>query len=473
LCGYLPLALRIAGARLAASPQWIGEELVAELANERTRLAALETSGGDISVRAALDLSYRGLTAEIAATLRVIGVLPLGAVGPHLVAVLCDVEVAEARRRLRLLAAHHLLTEPRRDRFTLHDLVRLYVRDLAEAKLTQAQRDGFLAGAVRYYQAVADRARRRLLRIVDPLDFTGLLTAKDSEATPRFSGFDDALDWFAEEWPNLLAVVEAANAAGSHEEAWQLARVAHTYRVVRPWWDEWARLVELGLTAAEASRSELGRCWMLISRCAVALTFGLTEGSLADAEAALAIANRLDDDRLTISAEIHVGCALALSGRDDEAIDRLRTAIEETERIGDLALRGQALNNCAEAEKRAGRYAEAIAHQLCSLRVDRELGDDSYAVVSLNNLAELHLATGDLTEAERRARESIELTVARGFVLQESVARLTLGRALGARGDVAGAREQLAAALDLHERVSAQVAGDIRAELDKLPAVDA
>ncbi|WP_245975715.1 AfsR/SARP family transcriptional regulator [Amycolatopsis palatopharyngis] len=471
LCDYLPLALRIAGARLAESPQWIGAELLEDLANERTRLSALETDGGAASVRAALDLSYRGLDSEIALTLRAIGVLPFAEVDPRLLAVLCDVEVGEARRRLRLLVANHLLVEPQRDRFTCHDLVRLYVRELAEAELTEAERSELLACAVRYYQVVADRARRRLLRIVDPLDFTGLL-AEASAALPPLNTFDEALDWFAGEWANLLSVIEAANGSGAHEDAWQLARVVHTYRVVRPWWDEWTRLVELGLTAAEAAGSELGRCWMLISRCAVALTFGQAEGSLTDAETALDLARRLGDDRLRISADIHVGCALVLSGRDDEAISRLRTAIEETERNGDLALLGQALNNCAEAEKWAGRYAEAIDHQRASLRVDRELGDDSYAVVSLNNLAELHLAVGEPIEAERYARESIELTVAREFVLQEGVARLTLGRILGARGDVSAAREQLRVALELHERVSSRSAVEIRAELDRLRPAD-
>ncbi|SFB60372.1 DNA-binding transcriptional activator of the SARP family [Amycolatopsis marina] len=472
LCGYLPLALRIAGARLAGSPPWIGEELLKELADERTRLAALEADGGEASLRAALDLSYRGLAAEHAATLRVIGVLPLGAVDPHLIAALCGVEVGEARNRLRLLASQHLLAEPRQDRFTPHDLVRLYVRDLAETELTGAERAELLADAVWYYQAVADRARRRLLRIVDPLEFSGLLP-EGSAVVPALATFDEALDWFAAEWANLLAVIEAASAAGAYEDAWQLARVAHTYRVVRPWWDEWSRLVELGLTAAEAAGSELGRCWMLISRCAVALTFGLAEGSLTDAEAALDIARDLQDDRLRISAEIHVGCALVLAGRDDEAIARLLTAIEETERTGDLALQGQALNNCAEAEKRAGRYSEAITHQLASLRVDRKLGDDSYAVVSLNNLAELHFALCEHAEAERYAREALELTVARGFVLQEGVARFTLGRILGARGNVSGARQQLTAALELHERVSPRSAVDIRAELERLRPADA
>lgn len=234
--------------------------------------------------------------------------------------------------------------------------------------------------------------------------------------------------------------------------------------MVCPLWDEWTRLIETGIAAARGSGSELGRYWMLISRCSVALTFELPEGSLADAEAAFEIASALGDGRLVVLADIHLGCALALSGRHDEAIERLRQAVRETERTKDLSLRGQALNNCAEAEKRAGRYLEAIELQLSSLEIDRKLGDDSYVVVSLNNLAELNLGLGELEEAERYAWESIELAGSRQFTLQEGIARRTLGRALRAKGAFDGAREQFGLSLGLYERASARLADDLRDE---------
>jgi DNA-binding SARP family transcriptional activator len=449
LCGYLPLALRIASARLAAGPQWTAKELVDEMSNERTRLAALDVDGSETSVRAALDVSFRGLPPEVADTFRLFGVLTCASAGPYLVAELIGTSVGEARRRLRTLAGHNLLTETARDVFSPHDLVRLYLRDLAESELTREDREAMLAASVRYYRSAADKARRRLLRIVDPLDFTALL---DDEHTPMFTGFDHAQSWFEAEWPNLLATLEAAAAAGLHEDVWQLARIAHTYRVVCPLWDEWTRLVEIGIAAARASGSELGRCWMLISRCAVALTFERPEGSLADAEAALEIATALGDARLVTTAEIHVGCALTLGGRYDEAIERLSRAADQAERTGDHALRGQALNNCAEAEKRAGRYGDAIAHQLASLEIDRKLGDDSYAVVSLNNLAESNLRLGALDDAERYARQAVELTSSRQFTLQEGVARSTLARILREKGDMTGSGEQFALSRELYAR---------------------
>ena len=76
LCGYLPLALRIAGARLSASAQRTAEELVDELGNERTRLAGLQVDGADDGVRAAFDVSFRGLPGEIAETFLQLGAVP-------------------------------------------------------------------------------------------------------------------------------------------------------------------------------------------------------------------------------------------------------------------------------------------------------------------------------------------------------------------------------------------------------------
>ncbi|HKS45087.1 MAG TPA: BTAD domain-containing putative transcriptional regulator [Amycolatopsis sp.] len=443
LCGDLPLALRIARTRLASGPQWSAERFLAELTEERTRLSALDVD--DAGVRAALEVSFRVLPPGVAETFRALGALGISTVGPHLVAAIERTDLAEARRRLHVLSAHHLLTESGPDVFTQHDLVRLYQRELA----TPVDCSRVPAQAVRYYLTAADRARRGLPPVVDGLDFR----AAEFE-TPEPAGFDDALAFFAAEWPNLLATLTAAQAAGRHEDVWRLARVVHTYRVVRPLWDEWARLLSLGMASAEAAGSGEGRYWMLVSRCTFARTFEVTGACLADAEAALTIARSLGERRLVVSAEIHLGCALTLRGRYDEAIDRLRAAAEETARTGDDDLHGQALNHCAEAEKRAGKYVEAIEHQTASLAIDRRFGDDGYVAVSLNNLAELHLGLGDLEAARRCARSAIELTEQRGFLLQEAVSRRILGRILRASGAVEDARVQLALALELYKRVS-------------------
>jgi DNA-binding SARP family transcriptional activator len=59
-CGGLPLALRIAGSRLAARPEWTIGWLSALLASDQRRLA--ELAAGDLAVQASLEVSYRALS---------------------------------------------------------------------------------------------------------------------------------------------------------------------------------------------------------------------------------------------------------------------------------------------------------------------------------------------------------------------------------------------------------------------------
>jgi tetratricopeptide (TPR) repeat protein len=340
-----------------------------------------------------------------------------------------------------------------------HDLVWVYLRELAEQELSEKERDEALGWTVRYYQAVADRARRRLGRVADPLDFTGVLA---DDAMPSLSGFAEAHDWFAAEWPNLLAVLDAAYAAGRYDDVWRLARLAHTYRVTCPLLDEWTRMADLGVTAAEAAGDVAGQCWLLLARCEIGLVFDLPGAGLADAERAAELSSGLADPRLATAVDLHLGRALSRLGEHEKAVERLAKAVAEAP---DVTLRGQALSSCAQAEKRAGRLADAIGHQLAGLRIDRELGDDDQVVVSLGELAGLSLRSGDLAAAERYAWEAIDLAISREFLAREGTLRLTLGRVLRAKGDLDGAREQLALSVRIYERVHPKLAGEVRTEL--------
>ncbi|MEV6608373.1 NB-ARC domain-containing protein [Kutzneria sp. NPDC051319] len=58
LCGGLPIAVRVAAARLATRPKWSVARVVTELSDEGRRLDAL-SAPGQVSVLASFDLSYR------------------------------------------------------------------------------------------------------------------------------------------------------------------------------------------------------------------------------------------------------------------------------------------------------------------------------------------------------------------------------------------------------------------------------
>lgn len=468
LCGNLPLALRIVGAQLAGRPASAVSQVVEALEDERTRLGALQLptaaeDGAHIGVRAALDVSFAGLSDQDARVFQLLGAYPGRSIGPHLVAAVCGCELSEARGRLRTLAAHNLLAETGTDVFVAHDLVRVYMGERA-AELDPAERAAVLTDALRYYLAAADTARRTLLRVVDQLDCRALVPPA---VLPSLADYGGALNWFAAEWSNIRMLLDAALEDERHTEVWQLARIAHTYRVSRPLWDDWISLLDLGLGAALHTGDVRAKFWLLLSRCAVRLVFERPEGLLADAESVVTIAREIGDDRVIVPARIHLGCALSLAGRHEEAIELQREATAAARRLGDEAMLAQALHNYAEAKKRAGEYAEAIEYQRRTIEVDRALDNDGYLVRGLNNLAEMHLGALELDEAERAARRSIELCLQRGFTLQEGAARLVLGRVLRARGDLNAATAELDAALELHRRAGDPKVEELRAEIQR------
>jgi hypothetical protein len=62
LCGYLPLAIGMAGRQLYHHPAWTAASLAADLAAARDRLAVMHAE--NLSVAAAFDLSYRDLPGD-------------------------------------------------------------------------------------------------------------------------------------------------------------------------------------------------------------------------------------------------------------------------------------------------------------------------------------------------------------------------------------------------------------------------
>jgi DNA-binding SARP family transcriptional activator len=107
LCGRLPLALRVAGARLAARPAWSLAQLVSRLTDERSRLT--ELAAGDLEVRAAFESSYQALPEPERAVFEVLGRLDADAFDAAAVAGAAGLPAAAAGRLLERLVDVHLV----------------------------------------------------------------------------------------------------------------------------------------------------------------------------------------------------------------------------------------------------------------------------------------------------------------------------------------------------------------------------
>ncbi|MFD0206437.1 MULTISPECIES: ATP-binding protein [Saccharothrix] len=239
LCGHLPLALRIAGNRLASRPKWTIGHLAGQLVDERRRLSAL--TAGDLRVRTAFEMSYRQLGAKAAVLFRRLSLVPGADFGPDVAAALADVDRFAAEDTLEELVDMSLLdTAEVPGRYVFHDLIRVFAGErLADEEPAP----------------VVGQARRRM---VDWLLGTAVRAAgffgPDARTTPAglLGGQEDADAWLTAEAGNWLGAMRWAGANGLHAEVLRLATAMHWYSDQRGRAEAWVEVFTAGVAAARA-----------------------------------------------------------------------------------------------------------------------------------------------------------------------------------------------------------------------------
>jgi DNA-binding SARP family transcriptional activator len=303
LCGELPLALRIAGVRLAAQPQWAVGTLVGRLADEWSRLGELAPS--DIGVRSVLALVHASLGESAQELFRLLSVPQMHDFTALVAAALLDSDPDEAARVLDELADAHLLelTAPapgQLARYRFHDLVRAFAR---ECMAEHPPHDGVQAAerVLGCLLAVADEAHLRLYE-GDPAVVRG--------KGPRWLGaqphFDrllrEPMAWFAAEHENLQAAVFQAVSLGMHELAWELAVISVAAYEALGLFDEWRSTHTAALEATRRAGNTRGQAAVMT----LLGSLGLVQHSEGDADMqfrALSLFEEIGDE---------VGKALAL-----------------------------------------------------------------------------------------------------------------------------------------------------------------
>jgi len=139
LCGYLPLALRIAGARLAARPHWPIGALAERMRDDAHRLDALRYA--DLDIRATFRTSYDRLRLSESATDRAAAsaLIPLARpAGADLTPATAGLLLGEgdqgAELILERLVDARLLETPVSGRYRFPELLRLYARELTDER---------------------------------------------------------------------------------------------------------------------------------------------------------------------------------------------------------------------------------------------------------------------------------------------------------------------------------------------------
>lgn len=257
LCGFLPLALRIAGARLGSRRHWPLSRFEADLADEHHRLDKLRL--GDLDVRASLALSYQSLDGTAQRAFRLLGLLEVRDFAAWAAAAMLDVSQWRAEELVDNLVDMHLLDVAGNGasgqcRYRFDNLLRAYARELARDQETQANRRTALDRAFGGWLALAEGAARHLTSATFAQTFAAGTCWRPDEATLK-AVISDPCGWFKVEWPALAGAVEQAFSVGSGQLGWALGVRLSRIFLVRGYYDDWRQVCELMLWGARGAVS--------------------------------------------------------------------------------------------------------------------------------------------------------------------------------------------------------------------------
>ncbi|MFE3502679.1 BTAD domain-containing putative transcriptional regulator [Kitasatospora sp. NPDC059160] len=444
LCEGLPLALRIAGSRLATRPHWRVATLAGELADERSRLAALATQGA-LSVAAALELTVRSLPGPAAGLFRLLGIHPGQQVDTRAAAALAGTGLRAAAAALELLHRAHLVAETVPGRFERHDLVRLYARQAAE-ELPAATRDAALARLFDHYLAATAAG----LVLARPDARHHRPSAHPPGGAPEFASSAEALDWFRGEEPAVRGLIALAGRWGRPEYACRMVENAGYLYLDAGLFRAWEDSARTALRAAEAagtaadwphlySNHSLSLGWL--GRRAEALEQSARAVAVADPESRPVLRHRYLSMRNSFLDDY---------GDPVKALPGIVETVTEARAGGDDRTLSQALNNLADALLRADRAAEGLAPITESLALLAGRESDPYLVISTKTHAQVLSALGRSEEAVEQIHRALELGRAQGNQAHaEFDFADVMGQVLYDRGRTAEARAHWEHALEL------------------------
>ncbi|WP_406314012.1 tetratricopeptide repeat protein [Streptosporangium sp. NBC_01639] len=448
-CGYLPLAVRIAGARLAGRPNWSLGVLRERLKDESNRLSELRA--GDLEVRGSLDRSYRLLPDDAARAFRVLGLL-----GPQSLPGWV-VDAALDRQRTDdvtdVLVDVNLLqlvgTDPiGQPRYRLHDLVRCNAREKAGG----APERHALIRVLGAWMATAESATARLPTTLFSLTSIRATRWNLAEDTLRRLTADP-LSWFDAEHDALVGAVRLAADAGLAESAWGLAAALVPYFDLRCHFDEWHSTHRVALDAARLAEDRHGEAAMLRGLAQV----GLYQDRYAEAREmfrrSLTIFHELGDVRGEATSICGLGAVNQFCGQHLRALAYFRQALAMFLAMGDQSGEAYARQAIGRACLASGNLQQASKWLGEALRLAKEIGDSHREGCVSMQFGRLHDLVAEPDQAMRFQGHALDIFESLGDLHCGAYAMQGLGGLQATRGDPSHASDQLERSLLIFQRL--------------------
>ncbi|MFD2766533.1 AfsR/SARP family transcriptional regulator [Micromonospora eburnea] len=490
LCGWLPLAVRIVGARLATRPHWSLRRLADRLADQH-RLDELHH--GDLEIRASLELSFRGLDPHADSAAQLLSLLTAPSFPGWAAAAVLQRPVVVAEALLDQLVQHRIVEYAGRDaagqdRYRFHDLVGLLLRERAAARIDEAARRTAVVAGLNAWLGYALLAMRGL----PDKQFPGLEPALRGtpllDPAARSAATADPVGWYEAESESLLAGVRQAYQLGLDELCGALTHVLGPFLEMRGAVDVWRSINSLAEAAAERAgdRRMMALAMLYRSRadeylavpevaryaeraaelfetldddCGQAhalnrLTYlrgyqGHLPQARQAAERALVLAERVGSLWCAARARQHLGAIEREHGRLREAEEQLWRALDLYTACDSRSSQADAMNGLARVYHDQGRFTDAIELLTTTLSIFRELRDPYGEVITLYRFAGTYLAAGRDAEAVVAAEQVLAIAEAISYSTAAAEALSVLAAARRRAGRLAAAADLLTAAISV------------------------
>ncbi|MBL1109807.1 tetratricopeptide repeat protein [Streptomyces sp. 5-8] len=399
LCDHLPLALRIATARLRNRPRWTLQYLAERLRDETRRLD--ELSSGARSVSATLRLSYQALDEESRTAFRILSLHPGGDINVHAAAALLGSGLWDAEDVLERLLDVHLVQQPEIGLYSFHDLVRSFAQSLFDAADQNGDEAAAAVERLLCYYLTATEAACDVLYPGRRHRPTGI--EKSTADLPALGDAGRAQAWFTREQDALLAAVTLAERRGL---------------------DRYVVCLSRNLVFQLSARGQLEEF-----------------GSLG--RASVAAAKRLGDLALLGVSLSNLGVACWRLGRFEEGLEAAREGRDVAAQLGDRHTEAHSEATLGQFNSLLGNFPEALVHLERATAYERELGTPWSECDSLTLISTLYEQWGRHEEAKAAAQRAVELQSGPGLLEEQFTALTDLAFAQAGLGEYEEAARSL------------------------------
>jgi tetratricopeptide (TPR) repeat protein/transcriptional regulator with XRE-family HTH domain len=404
LCGYLPLAIGMAGRQLAHHPAWTPAGLAGDLAAAKDRLELMAAE--NLSVAAAFGLSYADLDDGQQRLFRRLGLHPGPDIDAYAAAALDDTTVSQARRGLEALYDQHLITEPAPGRYRLHDLIREHARTLAAAD-DPAARDAATTRLLDYYLHTARAASGHFPSWTSTEGPAP--PGRPPASAPPVSTFGQAAAWLEAERANLHAAAGYAAATAQPLYAVSIPAAMDGFLQTRGYWDQGLVLYQAALAAARRARDQAGQAHAFMMLSAMQTATEDIRAADASATRAVRLYHGLGDLAGQADALTMIGFLHAVTDDYPAAAAELGQALELFRSLGHQRGHGDALYYLGQVHHQTGDYPAAAACHRQALELYTDAGYRTGQAEALMHLGAVQRLTGDYPAAAASLRQALAL----------------------------------------------------------------